>query len=271
MTIYRKRECPTTSQGERALKAIILAAGYAKRLYPLTLNCPKSLLQVAGKPMIEYVLDNLVPISELEEVYIVTNDKFAMQFEEWSNSYRVTRIDLKIKIINNGVAEGQDGFGAISNLHLVLQREQVNDDVIVVAADNLFSQSLEDFATSSRQKKSPIVAVYKIDDLAQGKRYNSIHFDDVGRVTFFKEKPKRPSSTIIGVALYYYPKASLPLIKSYIEEGNNSDQPGRLVEWMYSRTPFYTWQVPGIWYDIGSKESLDEANRIFIKAMHKET
>lgn len=271
MRFTYKRERPSTSQGERVLKAIILAAGYAKRLYPLTLNCPKSLLRVAGQPMIEYVLDNLISIPDLREVYIVSNDKFAAQFQEWSDGYRVKRADFKIKIINNGVAEGQDSFGAVANLHFVLRREHVDEDAIVVAADNLFSQSLEDFAAFSRQKNSPVVAVYNLDDMAQGSRYNSIRFDEASRITFFKEKPERPSSATIGVALYYYPKASLPLIERYIEEGNNSDQPGRLVEWMYSRTPFYTWQVPGVWYDIGSKESLEEANRIFIKAMHRET
>ncbi|MEJ7618625.1 MAG: sugar phosphate nucleotidyltransferase [Pyrinomonadaceae bacterium] len=82
-------------------------------------------------------------------------------------------------------------------------------------------------------------------------------------MTFFEEKPQHPVSTFTAVALYYYPAAALPLVETYVRDGNNPDQPGRLVEWMYRQTPFYTWQVPGLWYDVGSKETLAEANRIF--------
>ena len=101
--------------------------------------------------------------------------------------------------------------------------------------------------------------------LDQIKKYNSITVDGEGKITFFEEKPKQPISTLTGIALYYYPRASLPLIRQYVAEGNNQDQPGRLVQWLYTRTPVYTWTVPGIWYDIGSKETLEEANRIFAR------
>ena len=93
----------------------------------------------------------------------------------------------------------------------------------------------------------------------------AINLDGDGRITFFEEKPKNPTSTLTGIALYYYPKSSLPLIKQYIAEGNNADQPGRLIQWLYPRLPVYTWKVPGLWYDIGSKETLEEANQIFAR------
>ena len=89
--------------------------------------------------------------------------------------------------------------------------------------------------------------------------------DADGKITFFEEKPKQPKSTVTGIALYYYPRGTVPMIKQYIAEGNNPDQPGRFVQWLYPRTPVYTWSVPGIWYDIGSKEALEEANRVFAK------
>ena len=108
-----------------------------------------------------------------------------------------------------------------------------------------------------------MLAVYDVGNLEEIKKYNAITLDDSGKITFFEEKPKQPQSTLTGIALYYYPKGSLSLIKQYVQEGNNPDQPGRLVQWMYPRTPFYTWSVPGTWFDIGSKETLDEANRIF--------
>lgn len=247
------------------MKAIVLAGGYARRLFPLTENQPKSLLSVAGKPIIERVLDSLAPVNDLETIYIVTNEKFHSTFQRWRDTYCSDNRRSKIVIINNESTELEQKLGAIANLHLVLTRENILDDIIVIAADNLFSESLEGFATFVQQKDAPVVAVHRIHKLEDGKKYGSIELDESGMITFFKEKPIEPKSLLIGVALYYYPKSSLKLIHRYIGEGNDSEEPGLLVEWMYKLTPFYTWQVPGSWCDIGSKEKLEEANRIFAK------
>lgn len=245
------------------MKVIILAAGYATRLYPLTLTRAKPLLPVAGKPMIDYVLDNLAPIGGLERIYIVTNAKFADQFQAWADDYRVRKTKLDLTIVNDGSTDDGNKLGAIGDLHLVLTRERILDDLIVVAGDNLFSQSLEAFGRFCREKQSPVLGVYDVGDLEAIKKYNAITVDAQGRITFFEEKPPQPSSTLTGIALYYYPRSALPLIDRYVAEGNNTDQPGRLVQWLYPRVPFFTWKVPGLWYDIGSRESLEEANRVF--------
>jgi glucose-1-phosphate thymidylyltransferase len=247
------------------MKVIILAAGYATRLYPLTLTRPKPLLPVAGQPMIEYVLNNLAPMGEIERVYVVTNAKFAGQFQAWADQYHAAHSPLDFTIVNDGSTDDSNKLGAIGDLHFVLTRQGVDDDLIVVAGDNLFDRSLEGFGQFARRKNAPVLAVYDVGSLEEIKKYNAITLDPEGRITFFEEKPQHPTSTLTGIALYYYPKTSLPLIKRYVAEGNNPDQPGRLVQWMYSRTPFYTWQVPGLWYDIGSKETLEAANRIFAK------
>jgi glucose-1-phosphate thymidylyltransferase len=245
------------------MKVLILAAGYATRLYPLTLTRPKPLLDVAGKPMIEHVLDNIAPIPGIDRVYVVTNAKFAGQFQEWADRYRATKAQINFTIINDGSTDDSNKLGAIGDLNLVLEREKIDDDLLVVAGDNLFSQSLEEFGQYCRSRNAPVLALYDVGNLEEIKKYNAITIDAEGRITFFEEKPKQPQSTLTGIALYYYPKASLPLIRQYVAEGNNPDQPGRLVEWLYKRTAFYTWRVPGTWFDIGSKETLDEANRIF--------
>ena len=245
------------------MRVIILAAGYATRLYPMTHTQPKPLLSVAGKPMIEYVLDNLAPISGLEQVYVVTNAKFAGHFQTWADAYHAGHPKLAFTIVNDGSTDDSNKLGAIGDLHLVLTREQLDDDLIVVAGDNLFSQSLEGFGRYGREVGAPVLAVYDVGDLEQIRKYSAITIDADRRIRFFEEKPKQPTSTITGIALYYYPAAILPLIRQYIAEGNNPDQPGRLVQWLYPRVPFYTWPVPGLWYDIGSKETLEEANRIF--------
>jgi glucose-1-phosphate thymidylyltransferase len=247
------------------MKVVILAAGYATRLYPLTLTQPKPLLPVAGKPMIEYVLDNLAPIGGLDRIYVVTNAKFADHFQKWADHYRATKAKLDFTIVNDGSTDDTNKLGAIGDLHLVITREKVDDDVIVVAGDNLFSQELSAFGQLCREKRAPVLAVYDVGDLEQIKKYNSISIDKDGKITFFEEKPKAPTSTLTGIALYFYPRSTMPLIKQYVAEGNNPDQPGRLVQWLYTHTPVYTWRVPGLWFDIGSKETLEEANRIFGK------
>lgn len=245
------------------MKVLILAAGYATRLYPLTLTQPKPLLPVAGKPMVDYVLDNLAPIPGIDRVYIVTNAKFAGHFQKWADHYRATKAKLDFTIINDGSTDDTNKLGAIGDLHLVLQQEQLDDDLIVVAGDNLFSQSLEQFGVFCRQKNQPVLGVHDVGSLDQAKKYGVVDADAAGRITSFIEKPANPATTLIGIALYYYPRATLPLIRQYIAEGNNPDQPGRLIQWLYPRHDVFTWTVPGIWYDIGSKETLEEANRIY--------
>src|SRR5216684_2137499 len=144
------------------MKIIVLAAGYATRLYPLTLTCPKPLLPVAGKPMIDYVLDHLAPIGGIDRIYIVTNAKFADQFQDWADNHRAPKGKFDLTIVNDQSTDEQNKLGALGDLHLVITREKVDDDLIVVAADNLFSEPLEGFGNFCREKKAPVVAVYDI-------------------------------------------------------------------------------------------------------------
>lgn len=246
------------------MKVIILAAGYATRLYPLTLTQPKPLLPVAGKPMVEHVLDHLAPMGGIDRIYVVTNAKFAGHFERWSQGYSA-RAKLSFTTVNDNSTDDSNKLGAIGDIHYVIQTQNVDDDLVVVAGDNLFDQSLADFGRCCREKNAPVLAVYDVGNLEEIKKYNAISIDAAGKITFFEEKPKQPTSTLTGIALYFYPRHTLPLIKQYIAEGNNPDQPGRLIQWLYPRTPVYTWRVPGRWYDIGSKETLEEANRIFAR------
>lgn len=245
------------------MKMLILAAGYATRLYPLTLNQPKPLLPVAGKPMVEYVLSSLRSIQKVDCVYIVTNAKFAGHFEKWSADYSRQTPYPRIEIVNDRSHDDKDKLGAIGDLNLVLREKKIDDDLIVVAGDNLFSDSLGEFGRFCEQQNAPVLGVYDVGSLEEVKKYGAVTVDATGKILSFVEKPQNPTTTLIGIALYYYPREALPLINQYIAEGNNPDQPGRLIQWLYPRQPVYTWIVPGMWYDIGSKETLEEANRIF--------
>jgi glucose-1-phosphate thymidylyltransferase len=245
------------------MHALILAAGYATRLYPLTLTQPKPLLRVAGRPIIDHLLERLAPASPLQRVYVVTNAKFAGAFEHWARAYHAARPGFELRIVNDGSTDDSNKLGALGDLHLVLEREGVDDDLIVVAGDNLFSESLAGFGEACRAHQAPVLGIYDVKDVALARKYSTVTVAPDGRLLSFVEKPPQPASTLAGIALYHYPRQILPLIRQYITEGNNPDQPGRLVQWMCQRVPFYTWQVSGDWFDIGSKESLEEADRIF--------
>lgn len=249
------------------MKLIVLAAGYATRLYPLTLDQPKPLLQVAGKPMMEHVLDNLMPIDEIDEIYIVTNARFADHFQQWAGEYKTGHKVRPVKIFNDGSTDDSNKLGAIGDINFVIDQAQVHDSIMVVGGDNLFSESLGAFGDCCCERHAPVTGVYDVGNLEEIKKYNAIEIDENDRISFFEEKPAAPKSTLTGIALYYYPKSVLPMIKQYIAEGNNPDQPGRLVQWLYPRMPFYVWRVPGIWFDVGSKETLAEANRIFSREL----
>lgn len=244
------------------MKAIVLAAGYATRLYPLTLHRPKPLLPVAGRPMLNHVLSALEPVRPIDRAFIVTNARFATQFEQWLQTDG-QRAPFPCIVVNDGTTDDSNKRGAIGDIFFVLETHQLDDDLVVVAGDNLFSQPLQGFGEFCQRRNAPVLGVYDVGDLEQIRKYNAIETDPEGRITFFEEKPAQPRSTLTGIALYFYPRHTLPLIRQYVAGGNNPDQPGRLVQWMYPRVPFYTWRVPGLWFDIGSRETLEEADRMF--------
>lgn len=247
------------------MNILILAAGYATRLYPLTENKAKPLLEVAGKPMIEWVLDNLAPIPDIDRVYVVTNSKFAKSFEEWAAAYKARGTRMEFTIVNDGSTSDSDKLGAIGDIHHVLKTQGISgQDLLVVAGDNLFSHPVAAFAEAAKANPATL-ALYDVGNLEEIRKYNNVTTDADGVITHFEEKPAEPKTTKTGIALYYYRKDVLSLIDTYVAEGNNPDQPGRLIQWLYPRVKVGTWDVPGTWFDIGSKETLVEANEVFRK------
>ncbi len=249
------------------MNALILAAGYATRLYPLTLDKAKPLLPVGGKPIIEWVVDNLAGIPDLETVYIVTNNKFAAHFETWTERYQPRKrgTQFKFKIINDGSTSDDDKLGAIGDINFVATRENLTQDsLLVIAGDNLFTESLVNFVDCARGTDAT-VAVYDVGDAEAIKKYGNITVDAEGIITRFEEKPRKPQGTLAAIAIYYYSTAVLSLLTTYLAAGNNPDQPGRFVQWLYTRKPVKTFQIEGKWLDIGSKETLEKADELLMK------
>ena len=249
------------------MKAIILAAGYATRLYPLTLDQPKALLPVAGKPMVEHVVGRLATMPDVDEILLVTNTKFARHFAEWSAGYTPPRPGLAPRIVDDGTTDESNRLGANGDLAFVLDSEGIDDDIVVVASDNLFAESLAGFSAVCRERGGPVVVLTDIGDLAEMPKYSMVEVDAAGQLTSFVEKPAEPTSTLSCIALYFYPRAALGEVHRYLAEGNNPDQPGRFVAWLLQQQPVHTWRLDGLWYDIGGLEALQEADRLFTEVL----
>jgi glucose-1-phosphate thymidylyltransferase len=234
---------------------LVLAAGYATRLYPLTLDTPKPLLDVGGRALVDRLLEQVHAIEGIDGTIVVTNAKFAGRFADWAEA----RGD-GIVVVDDGTTTDDDRLGAIGDIGFVLDTLALDDDVVVVAGDNLFGADVAGFGSYARETAAPVLGVRDVGDIAEMPKYNQVVTDERGRITFFEEKPRGATSTLMGVALYFYPRSALPLIRRYLAEGNNPDQPGRLVEWLYTRVDVLTWRVPEPWYDIGSLESLHAAD-----------
>jgi glucose-1-phosphate thymidylyltransferase len=191
----------------------------------------------------------------------VTNSKFADRFREFAAGWNG---GPPVSVVDDGTSSDETKLGAIGDLDLVIREQEIDDDLLVAAGDSIFGDArLGEFARLGREKAAPVTAVYDVGDRDAVKRYSVVATDDDDRIVSFEEKPEEPRSTLAGIALYFYPRSVLPLVARYVAEGNNADQPGRLVQWLYPQLPFYAWRVPGRWFDIGSKETLAEADREF--------
>lgn len=237
------------------MRAIILAGGYATRLRPLTDRVSKPLLPVGGRPMIDWILDRIREVDDVERVHVVTNARFADDFREWASSHP------GVQVHDDGTHSNEDRLGAVGDIAFTLDEARIEDDVLVVAGDNLFDYSLRDFVDFWREKgAASAVAVRDVGDLELIKQYSSVELGDDGRIVGFEEKPFEPRGTLAATATYLFHREHVPLVRRYLDEGNVPDQPGRFVAWLQKREPVYGYPFEGSWADIGDPEQLLEAD-----------
>jgi glucose-1-phosphate thymidylyltransferase len=243
------------------VKALVLAAGYATRLRPLTDTRAKELLPVGGRPIIDWILDGIAEIDEVDSVHVVTNARKAPWFEEWAKGRDVVLHD-------DGTTSNDDRLGAIGDLAFVLDQVGGAHDWLVIAGDNLFEFSLAEFASYWRGKgAASAVAVRDVRSKELASRYGIVSLADDDRLVDFVEKPADPPSTLAATATYIFQRAHLALVAPYLAEGNSADQPGRFVGWLQAREPVYAWTFDDAWYDIGDEGQLLEADN-HLRAVH---
>ncbi len=246
------------------MKVLILAGGYGTRLYPLVKDTPKALLEVCGKTLIDHVLEKIVPLAGVEEVCVVTNDKFVALLQVWADKKK--SLPFPIKVITDGTKVPEERLGAVGDILFVIEKEKVKTDWLVAGSDNLFDQGIIDFIAFARSKAPHAsVGAYDIRDIQAATKYGVVAVDATGRMTSLEEKPAAPKSSMISMCLYYFPKESLPLIRHYVDETHATDTTGGCIQWLYQKSPVFGFKFQGQWYDIGSLESYDEAQRSFLK------
>jgi glucose-1-phosphate thymidylyltransferase len=244
------------------MKAIILAGGYATRLRPLTDDLSKCLLPVGGKPMVDWILERIREVELVDEVHVVTNSRFARDFEHWA------RLKDGVTVHDDGTSSNEDRLGAIGDIAFTLDRAGIaGDDVIVIAGDNLFDFDLQDYVDFWRGKGvASAVAVRDVGDLRLACQYGIVKLDGDERVIEFVEKPAEPTSTLAATATYIYHREHVPLVARYLAEGNPPDQSGSFFEWLRAREPVYGFPFTGSWLDIGDKEQLLAADNLLRRA-----
>jgi glucose-1-phosphate thymidylyltransferase len=231
------------------VKALILAAGYATRLRPLTDSIPKQLLPVGGRPIVDWILDK-VRAAGIEDVHLVTNARFAEDFELWS-------VGAGVQVHDDGTATNEERLGAIGDIRFVQDNADLDDDLLVIAGDNLFDYALADYVHFwSTKSDASAVAVYDVADRELAKQYGIVEIDDDDRIVGFVEKPSDPPSTLSATATYIYARRHAALIDTYLDAGEPPDQPGHFIAWLYRREPVYAYRIAGGWYDIGDAAQL---------------
>jgi len=246
------------------VNVVILAAGYATRLYPLTENFPKPLLKVADRPILNHLLDRVLDIGEeaIGEVICVTNDRYAGPFEEWK---KVQDFSFPLTIVNDGSTSNDDRLGAVKDIALGLESAKTPRDTWVLAGDNIFEFDMKSFYQKALGRKGGVtLACFDVKDKELATQYGILESDETGQVKSFQEKPEKPLSTMASTGIYYFTEETLGRFQEFLEDPeSNPDAPGFFIQWLLGRVPVFAEPLDGIWYDIGDLDSLKRADEVF--------
>lgn len=239
------------------MQSIIIAAGYATRLYPLTEHFPKPLLQIGQSTILDRLLDDLDTIPDISQHLVVTNHKFIRQFQSWAAPRN------NVTLIDDGTTTNEGRLGAVRDLLLAVDHMGEADDLLVAAADNLLDFSLSGFVQCFRQKSTSLIMCHHEPSVEKLRRTGVITVDDNMRVLSMQEKPQEPASHWAVPPFYIYAREDLPLIRTCLDNGCGYDAPGNLAHFLVERTTLHAWPMPGKRFDIGSLDTYRQAQQLF--------
>jgi glucose-1-phosphate thymidylyltransferase len=243
------------------MKAVILAAGYATRLAPLTDHCPKALLPLADRPALDYVVRALEDCAGLDGIVLVTNDLHHDAFRSWLHA-QPRRLD--VVLVNDGTRTNAERLGATGDLHVALVQARVDDEFLLLSSDRIPTTGFGEFARAFWDTGEAVNACFDTGSLESVRlKHGCVQLSADGRLIGFEEKPASPRSTIISIALYRYPRKSIPLVERFLEEGGERDAPGHFLKWYLSQHPVYGYLLPEPFHDIGTFEQYRETDLLF--------
>ncbi len=241
---------------------VILAGGFAKRMWPLTKDKPKHLLSVAGKPMLSYVLEKLEPLKTVDQVIISTNVAFERHFREYLSGIETKK---KLTLFIEDSRSEKEKLGSVGALGYLIKKGNVKDDLLVIGGDNIFSFDLSVFLEYFKLKNASTVALFDLKSVDKARLYGVVCVNSDFRIVDFQEKPVEPKSTLVSTACYAFTKDGVKSILEYLDKGNEPDKMGHFIEWLHKNDKVYGFVFKGAWFDIGSLESYNEANEYFSK------
>lgn len=238
------------------MKCLILAAGYATRLYPLTENFPKPLLKVGDKTILDWLIDDIDVSGLIDEYVVISNHKFAHHFNTWANTKK-----QKITVVDDGTSTNETRLGAVMDIQFAIDSLSIDDDMIVIAGDNLLDFSLVKFVEYAKQKQTSCIMRYYEANEAKLHKCGVVQIDKNDKILNMEEKPKNPKSNWCCPPFYYYTKADAKLVKAGIDAGCGTDAPGSYIAWLCTQTAVHAMEMPGRRYDIGNLESYSQVQK----------
>jgi len=230
---------------------IILAGGYAKRLLPLTIDKPKSLLPAGGRPIIDYALDRIASSSSIRKVVVLTNSRFQPQFQSWAQG----RQRQDIEIWSDGSLTEEEKPGAVGALASMMSK--IDDDFLVIAGDCIYPNGLEGLLGRFREKNATVIGIYRSAEIDQVRRGSAVELGSDNTIVDFVEKPEHPNIDLVGAAVYAFPRRTKDRLKEYFDLGLPRDEPGRFIEWLHKQETVYGYLLDGRVWDIGTIKSYE--------------
>lgn len=235
------------------MKCLILAAGYATRLYPLTENFPKPLLKVGDKTILDWLVDDIDETGLVDEYIVISNHKYACHFNEWAKTKK-----QKVTVIDDGTQSNETRLGAVKDIQFAIDALNLDDEMLVIAGDNVLDFSLKTFIKYAMDKKTSCVMRYYESDVKRLQKSGVAEVDETDKIISMEEKPKMPKANWCTPPFYYYTRIDARLVRKGIEAGCGTDAPGSYIAWLTTQTTVHSMKMPGSRYDIGNLESYEK-------------
>ena len=238
------------------MKCLILAAGYATRLYPLTENFPKPLLTVGEKTILDWLVDDIDTLGLVDEYVVISNHKYARHFEKWASEKA-----QKITVADDGTLSNETRLGAVKDIQFAIDSLGIDDEMLVIAGDNVLDFSLTKFIRYAKEKGTSCIMRYYEGTKARLQKCGVVKIDGEDRILSMEEKPAEPKSKWCCPPFYFYTKADAKLVAEGIACGCGTDAPGSFIAWLCTRAPVHAMEMPGSRYDIGNLLSYEQVQR----------